>query len=450
MYSKLYKNILSPLYEKGIKKRRMLDYKNFLEDSQWWPMKEKLLEFQRHELQKLLRHSYEQVPYWQEAFKKLGITSGDIKSYSDFQKLPIITKENIRNNKKRMIAENYLGKTWTKGTGGSTGVPLELDYTPDSYDWRVATSKRGYSWAGCEDGIKQLYIWGAAIGKESWLKRVKKNIHHKVLRHKYVNCFKFSEEEMNKTLKIIQRFKPKVIIGYTNPLYNFAKFINDKGIVDIKVESAISAAEKLYDFQRTEIEKAFNCKVFNTYGSREFMLIASECEEHKGLHLNMENLFVEIIKEDGTVAKLGEMGNIVVTDLHNYGMPFIRYKIGDLGVATDRICACGRGLPLIDKIEGRALDCIKTLDGRIIPGEFFPHLMKEFNEIKQFQVIQERLDTFVIKIVRSRQLEQSRLKFLQDEIRKVTGSQITFDIQFLDQIPLTKTGKLRVTISNIK
>ena len=389
------------------------------------------------------------MPYWQEVFDKLNIGKEGITNYKDFQKLPIIEKYDIRANKSKMIARNYIGKTWTKSTGGSTGIPLELDYTADSYDWRVAVSKRGYSWAGCEDGIKQLYVWGVAIGNESWLKKIKKNIHHKILRHIYVNCFKFSKEEMEKTVKTIQRFKPKVIIGYTNPLYNFAKFINDKGIVGLNVKSVISAAEKLHEFQREEIKKAFNCEVFNTYGSREFMLIASECEKHKGLHINVENLFVEVIKEDGQPAKPGEMGDIVITDLHNYGMPFIRYRIGDMAVVSDRECGCGRGLPLLEDVVGRSLDMIKTPDGRLVPGEFFPHLMKEFKGIEKFQVVQDKVNELKFRIVKNNYFKDSEFDFMKKEIIKVIGEKMFIDFIFVDSIPLTKTGKFRVTISNL-
>ena len=440
--------MLLKFYDTIIKKRRIYEYRQFLEDSQHWP-KEKLLEFQWQELKKLLRHSYEQAPYWQKIFKNLGITNEGIKNYVDFQKLPIITKEDIRVNKQEMIARNYLGRTWTKATGGSTGIPLELDYTPDSYDWRMAVSKRGYSWAGCEDGVKQAYIWGTAIGKTSFLKRIKENTHHKILRQRYFNSFQFDEKRMKEALKEINLYKPEIIIGYTNPLYNFAKFIRQNGIVKFKPKAIISAAEKLHEFQRQEISEVFNCEVFNTYGSREFMLIASECEKHKGLHVNAENLFVEIIKADGTPAKAGEIGDIVITDLHNYGMPFIRYSIDDMAVAYDRACSCGRGLPMIEDVIGRSLDMIKTPDGRFVPGEFFPHLMKEFKEIKQFQVIQKSLDNLVIKIIKNGSFNNGRLKFLQDEARNVLGQNINIDIQFVDEIPLTATGKFRVTISEI-
>jgi len=449
MYYFLFKNLFNPFFEKAIKKRKMLEYLAFLNKSQWWS-EGQLRTFQWQELQKLLKHAYNNVPYWQMVFKQLNLQPSDIKSYAEFRKLPMITKEDIRANKEQMIARNYIGKTWTKATGGSTGEPLELDYTPESYDWRVAASKRGYAWAGCEDGMRQAYIWGVAIGKQPLLKKWKEGLHHFILRQKYFNCFEFDQARMEQTLKELNRYKPQIIVGYTNPLYNFAKFVNNNGGIKFAPNSVISAAEKLYQFQREEIEKAFGCRAFNTYGSREFMLIASECQEHKGLHINVENLFVEVIKEDGTPAQAGEMGDVVITDLHNYGMPFIRYQIGDMAIASEKNCPCGRGLPMLEDVVGRSLDMIKTPDGRFVPGEFFPHLMKEFSEVKQFQVIQEQLDRLVVKIVRSGSFQQSRLEFLQDEIRKVVGQSIRMDLQFVDEIPLTKTGKFRVTVSNIK
>ena len=440
--------MLLKFYDTIIKKRRIYEYRQFLEDSQYWP-KEKLLEFQWQELKKLLRHSYEQAPYWQEIFKNLGITSEDIKSYSDFQKLPIIKKEDIRANKQEMIARNYLGKTWAKATGGSTGVPLEFDYTRESYDWRVAVSKRGYSWAGCEDGVKQAFIWGVAIGKTPFLNRIKEGIHHKILRQRYFNCFEFDEKKMAWVLKELNSYKPEIIVSYTNPLYNFTKFAKQDGGIQFRPKAIISAAEKLHEFQREEIRDTFGCEVFNTYGCREFMLIASECEKHKGLHINVENLFVEIIREDGTPAKAGEMGDIVITDLHNYGMPFIRYRIGDMAIVSDRPCSCSRGLPMIEDVIGRSLDMIKTPEGRLVAGEFFPHLMRLFKGIKQFQVIQKKVDSIIIKIVKDDLFDNRRLEFVQHEIRNVLGQNINIDIQFVDEIPLTATGKFRVTISEI-
>jgi len=449
MYQQIYKKLISPIHENIFKRSKFLNYLGFLEESQWWP-RDKLLNFQWKELQKLLKHSYEQTPYWCDIFKKLKIKPEDIKNYSDFQKLHIIEKQDIRKNKKSMVARNYAGKTFTKSTSGSTGMPLELDYTSDSYDWRMAVSKRGYSWAGCEDGKKQAYFWGVSLNQESVWKKYKEAIYLTVLRQKYINCYDFTEEKMRLTLDDLNKFKPEIIIGYVNPLYNFAKYIKNLGSIKFKPKAVIAAAEKLYQAQRETINNEFDCPVFNTYGSREFMLIASECPEHKGLHVNIENLFVEIIKEDGSAAGPGETGDIVITDLHNYGMPFIRYRIGDMAVASDKQCPCGRKLPLLEDVIGRTLDIIKTPDGRFVPGEFFARLFREFGEIKQFQVIQDQLETVKIKIIKEREISSEKIEFIRKRLSEVLGKNVLVDMEFVETIPLTKTGKYRVTISNLQ
>src|SRR5690606_25431630 len=142
--------------------------------------------------------------------------------------------------------------------------------------------------------------------------------------------------------------------------------------------SVIVGAEKLYPFQRKLIEEAFAAPVFETYGSREFMLIAAECDRHEGLHLTSEHLLVEILDEDGRPTPAGEAGNVVITDLYNFGMPFIRYANGDRAIAGWSKCSCGRGLPLLRQVTGRRLDVLHSPDGRRIPGEFFPHCLKDF------------------------------------------------------------------------
>lgn len=448
MYFYLYNRILSPIFETVIKRRKILKYRRRLEKTQWFST-QKLLDLQWEELKKLIDHAYTNVPYWKKIFDHLGLKPTDIQNLEDFQALPFMTKDNIRSHKKEMIANNYRGKTWTKSTGGSTGVPLELDYTPESYDWRLATTKRGYGWAGCEDGVKQAYVWGTDIKEPSKLIKIKRKLHYSVLRHRYYNCFNFTEEKMTEALKDLNRFKPKVILGYTNPLYNFAKFVGHKRI-RIHPKAIITGAEKLYEFQRKELIKIFGCPVFNTYGSREFMLIAAECEKHHGLHISMENLLVEIIKEDGTPAKDNEMGEIVVTDLHNYGMPFIRYKIGDLGIMTSAPCPCGRGLMLLEDVVGRNLDMLKTPDGRFVPGEFFPHLMKEFKGVKQFQVVQDKINELTIKIIKTDDFKNMDFQFMEKKIQGIMGEHVKVHYEFVDDIPLTKTGKHRVTICNIK
>ncbi len=453
MYYFFFKNLFNPFFEKIIKKRKILDYRNDLEKSQWWSQ-EDLFNYQSQSLKELLLHAQNEVPYWQGVFqeKKISFDEKDSpeETRSKFFQLPITEKSDIRKNKEKMIANNYRGKTWTKATGGSTGVPLELDYNKGSYEWRVAVSQRGYGWAGCEDGIKQAYIWGIALGDIGWKQKLKERIHQFLLRRFYFNCFSFTEKNMAVCLNKINAYKPKVIIGYTNPLYNFALFVEKNGGLKFRPESIITAAEKVHPFQRDKIEKVFHCDVYNTYGSREFMLMASECPKHTGLHVNIENFVVEIVQPDGSPTPTGEMGELVVTDLHNYGMPFVRYKIGDLAIASSEKCSCGRNLPLLKDVVGRSLDMILTPDGRFVPGEFFPHLLKDVRDIEKFQVLQKTMDKITIKMVCNENYSEEDQKFLETEIEKVMGKEIEIEFQLVDDIPLTKTGKHRVTVSELK
>lgn len=452
MYAKLFNNYLNPFYESVIKKRKTYCYLDQLKESQFQSI-EKNRSNQLKSLQNLLLHAKENCPYYSTLLKDIPLSPGKEDAFSqEFSKIKFLTKDLINENRDTLVARNYRNDIWSKSTGGSTGKPLHFYYTKDSNDWRVASTWRGYGWAGCHLGLKQAYIWGSHIGDIPRWKRAKENLHFRLLGQKYFNCFEFTEESLDSTFQAINAYKPKVIVGYTNPLYNFAKHIkNSNQPLSFTPLSIITAAEALHDFQRNLIEDVFGCSVFHTYGSREFMLIASECEQHDGLHISMENIFLEIIKDDGTNAAPGEIGEIVITDLHNYGMPFIRYKIGDLGVLSDKACACGRGLPILEKVVGRSLDMLKTSDGRLVPGEFFPHFLKDFKEIKQFQVVQHKIDSLEIvlvtkdKHVLSPQIQQD----IEKEISNIMGDQVNVQYTFVNDIPLTPSGKRRVTICRV-
>lgn len=447
MYGKLYRLFLLPFYETLLRKRNTLLYLKELERQQWLSLQE-LRKIQWRELKQLLEHAYQNVPYYQNIFQKLRIIPADIQSPRDFEKLPITDKQIIKENYEELIAKNYYGTTLTKSTGGTTGEPLQLEYTRDAYEWRRAVMVRGYGWAGCQEGDKVAYLWSVPVGEYSIFNKLKDNIYHRILRQKYFNVFDLTPENMESYYWKMRRYRPRHIVSYALQMYYFARFINENGMEPFPLESIILGAEAIIPYQKKFIESVFNCPVFETYGCREFMLIASECEKHRGMHISAENLYVEIIK-DGQMAEPGEVGEVVITDLHNYGMPFIRYKNGDLAMMSNSKCPCGRGLPLIERVEGRLLDVVRTPDGKILTGVFFPHLMKEFKEVDRFQVIQESLNKLLIKIVPNRKYAQIPLKQIYKEVRKVMGQAIDLEIQLVDEIPLSPSGKFRVVISNI-
>ena len=451
MYETLFKSCLNPFFETVVKKRKSLQYRAELEASQWLSSSE-IQAIQWEKLKKLLAHAYRQVPYWKETFKAADLRPQDITSYADFCQLPLVSREIIKTNMPRMLAEEYKDRLWLKKTGGSTGDPLTFYYDNVSYQHRVAISKRGYGWANCEEGRRQFHLWGMAEHKKSRLTRIKANLHRAILRHKYFNCLHFNDTRKLECLRLMNRFKPRVIIAYPSALYRLARFIeNNNYELTFTPESIIAAAETIFDTQRATIEKVFKTNAYNSYGSREFMLLAMECAAHDGLHVSSENILLEVIGEDGQPVSPGEQGEIVITDLHNYSMPFIRYRIGDQAIqgAPVHDCPCGRGLPKIGNVTGRTLDMIRLPDGNEVPGEFFVRFIGRNPGVIQFRVTQYALDQLVIELVVDHQFTKQILGDIKMNVSKILGDSVKLDYRLVDKLETTPTGKFRVTISYV-
>jgi phenylacetate-CoA ligase len=450
MYTEFFKTILYPLYETKIQKRKTLAYLDELLATQWL-VRQEVEDLQWQRLQELLKHSIANTSFYPTLYKKFGIDLSNINSMSDFGSLPVISRSDVVTNFEQMQASNYKGKLLYKATGGSTGEPVKLALDRRSYEWRTAVAQRGYSWANCEIGTHTVYIWGVDVGKQPLLKSLKTSLYHSLLNRQMFNCFNLDDNEMLRCIEYINKKKPTGIVSYTTGIYNLAQFIrkNNIHLDTTSVKSIITGAEKLFEYQRDLIESVFEVPVFNTYGCREFMLIASECEKHEGLHVNSDSVVVEILV-DGKPAKPGETGELVITDLHNYGMPFIRYKNGDLATQSTKVCSCGRGLPLIENIDGRKTDIIVAYNGTKIPGIYFPHLMKEIPEIRKFQVTQKSRTVIEVKIVQQPEISEEKIQFLRHEIQNVVGGEVDIQFNFVDDIPLNASGKFRVTISEIK
>lgn len=444
MYGPLYRHVLLPFFDRVIKGRQTMSYWRQIEESQWWS-RDRLAAFQLAALQNLLRHAAATCPYYDETWRAQGLSADAVQSLADFARWPLITRETIRRQRLRMRTTLPLPRL-TKATGGSSGEPLQFDLDHGSNDRRTAMMYRGYGWAGGAPGTKQLFVWGGHVGNVPAWKRWKAALHHRLDRHLVLSCFEFTPDKMRRHLSRWNAYRPEVIVAYTNPLYEFARFIQQAGLPVTPPRSIIVGAEKLHDFQRATLEQVFQAPVFETYGSREFMLIGAECDRHAGLHLSQENLLVEIVDDDGQPTPPGQEGNVVVTDLFNYGMPFVRYVNGDRAVAGFETCTCGRGLPLLKKVAGRQLDTLETPDGRKIPGEFFPHLIKEFPSVRRFQVVQESPACIAIKLVADGGFTLADRELLLREVRKCAGDVVDLDLRFVDDIPLTGAGKHRVVV----
>lgn len=444
VYESLFRRALFPLYESSLRRRNTLRYLKEYEDSQWLDA-EQIKEIQWCKLQELIRHCWENVPYYRRSWSALGISDpGDIAGEQDFARLPALDKPTIRENLDQLIASNHRNSVLFKTTGGSTGEPLRFGYTRESYERRLAIMWRGYGWSGARLGQRTLYLWGVPPGTQKY----KERLYHAVFNRHMLSAFEMSESRMAEYADIIDRFRPETIVSYVAPVVKLSEWLLANGRKPWRPQRVLGAAEALHESQRELIERAFGCPAYNTYGCREFMLIAAECEHRKGLHVNADHLRVELSASLGS----DERGprDIVITDLHNYGMPLLRYMNGDLATPGGLECKCGRGLPLLSSVDGRRLDALRTPDGRYVPGEYIVYAFLGVTGIRRYQVVQKRLDTFDIMLVRDSHFDESVIELMRHELAKVIGEGVTLNFHYADDLPLTPSGKHRVTVSEVQ
>jgi phenylacetate-CoA ligase len=442
----LHRHLLLPAFETGVKRRKTFAYWRELERTQWLS-RQKLEGIQFESLKRLIRHAWDRSSHYRATWQNLGLHPNRLQAPADFSAWPIITRQTIRDHREHLRAAGA-GRLICKSTGGSSGEPLQFDLDLNSNDRRNAAWHRGYSWAGAAPGTRQFYLWGVNLRRQSQLRKWKENLHNRLYRKRVCSSFDLAERKIPTILRELNACRPDAIVAYTKPLYELSRYLDEHGIRPFSPRSIVVGAEKLHDFERQLIERVFAAPVFETYGSREFMLIGAECANHHGLHLTMENLLLEILDDAGRPAESGEQGNVVITDLYNYGMPFVRYATGDRAVAGFDNCSCGRGLPLLRKVVGRQLDILRTPDGRMVPGEFFPHLIKDYRPVRRYQVIQEQLDLVRLRLVADSSWNPQMQCELESLVRRQLGPMVRFELQQVQEIPLSASGKLQVVVNH--
>lgn len=447
LYEPLFRNVLFPAYESVLRRRHTLDYLREYEASQWLST-EAIAALQWAKLKRLVEHCWNEVPYYRERWRRAGLAGAeDIRGPDDYARLPVLTKQDVRDNFEQLIAPSFRGELLYKTTGGSTGEPLRFGYTRESYERRIAGMHRGYGWTGARLGQRTLYLWGESLSATG-LPKLKDDLYHAAFNRKVLNAFLLTDARMASYADAMAAYRPEVVVSYVAPLVNLTKWlIANKRVIE-PPQRILTAAEALHAPDRQLIEQAFNCPVYNTYGCREVMLVAAECGHRDGLHLNADHLKVEFgAPLDPTVGS--GPAELLITDLHNYGMPLLRYANGDLGSPLDGACGCGRGLPRLASVDGRKLDALRTPDGRFVPGEFIVYAFLGVGGIKRYQVVQRRLDRLDVILVRDEGFGDHTLVLVRNELARALGPGITCNFIYADAIPLTPTGKLRVTISEL-
>ncbi len=442
----MIRTITPKIYAK-IKYHKTISKLNEIEKTQWYSY-DKIKKNQWEKVKKIIKYAYKETDFYRERLDEVNIKPEDISSPKDLLRVPSLTREDLNKNREKMISKSYDKKKLYKNyTGGSTGKPVILYLTKEKREISHAIKMRYYKWYGCDIGDPIARLWGAErdIGKN--IGTFRRIFNDYCLNHLNINTFDLTEKKINAYNEKIKNFKPKIIGSYVSSAYLFSKIIKKNNLNPPEIKSMFVTAETLHEFQRSLIESSFRCPVFNIYGSREFGDMVSECPEQRKLHINSENVYIEFIK-NGKHCKPGETGEIFVTDLVNYGMPILRYQIGDIGEPSYERCKCGRGLPLIKNIKGRVTDNFIRSDGGFVHGEFFTHLFYNKNGIEQFQIIQESKNLIIIKIKKSGEINKKTIKHIEKFILRAMGN-IDVKFIFVDKIIPNATGKYRFTISKV-
>jgi len=402
----------------------------------------RLQAMQLKRLKAVIRHAYENVPFYHMKFDKAGIKPNDFRSIEDLSKIPITTKSEIlASSLENIVARNFdIAKCVKRTTSGSTGMPLTIVVNKNQIDFEEAVWNRSL----LENGLKVKDKMAVISDPRSFPRRKNWFQQLGIMRREYISIF----DDAKKQLSLLKKYKPDVVKGYPSSLAILAD-AEKRNVDGVEPRLIFTTAELLDKASRKLINSVYKTELIDNYACYEFGLLAWECHEHMGYHINMDSAVMEFARNGETVAS-GERGEIVCTGLANYAMPLIRYKIGDVGIPIKEHCACGVSLPLMKVLEGRLDDFLTTLDGRIVsPTIFFPYPFESFRGIRQFRVIQERRDRLVIQLSVKESFDVHTLDKAKREIQKFFGEGMQVEFQILEKIERDPTGKLGKIISHI-
>ncbi|HAR63576.1 MAG TPA: hypothetical protein DCS13_08950 [Candidatus Margulisbacteria bacterium] len=399
--------------------------------------------YQEKKMRKLLMAAYT-TPYYK---KTIDTVKKPISNFTiaDLKKFPILTKDIIRKEIKNLIVKNPIG-LYPNSSGGSTGEPLTFyqDQNYKDHIWAsmmIINEMSGWYW-----GARSARLWGAPRDRKAFSKKSKLFWQNT----RFYDAFDMSDLKIEQFHKDMTRHEPEFIMASSSSIYLLASYLNAKGIIPSYPKISISTtSETLYPHMRKTIEDTFGVKCFNRYGGREVGAMACECKRHSGFHIFMDNVIVECIDPETGEEVYDKPGEIILTNLNNLGMPFIRYKVGDIGTLSKEKCTCGMQTILLKEILGRSMDHVILKNGKIVHGWYFNQYFFGIEGIKAYQFVQESLEKFTLYIVKMSNFNSISFELSLKKIRDFIGKDCKLDIHFIDSIPKAPSGKVQFIISKV-
>lgn len=444
-YTWLVSRCLFPLHER-LKKHDTVAIFRQLEQSQW-QSPQQIQALQQQRLQAFIRRISTEVPYYRDLLSRLGLQASDIQSNADLVKLPFLDKATIRANSESLKnPQATLVRPFT--TGGSSGTPLTFLLGNERISHDVAEKWRATRWWGVDIGDKEIVAWGSPIelNKQDKVKIWR----DKLFRSHLIPAFDLTEAKILGFIEQIKQIQPAMLFGYPSVFHLIAKTAQQHQIdlTGLGIKVVFVTSERLYPYQRELIEQVFRAPVANGYGGRDAGFIAHQCPAGS-MHLSAEDIIVEIIDRDGNPLPAGQSGEIVVTHLATSDFPFVRYRTGDIATLSDKVCSCGRGLPVLENIEGRSTDFVVASNGTMMHGLALIYVIRELHGISNFKIVQESLTHTRVQLV----LENGDAPALADKVRHGLtarlGADVDISIEWVDQIAAEASGKYRYVINKM-
>ena len=358
----------------------------------------------------------------------------------DLESFPILTKKIIKKELDNLKSKDINKRKWFYNTsGGSTGTPVKFIQDMEYVYTQREIAYLQKSFAGYKFGDLLIKLWGNQEEILHGTYNYKSLLFNSVKNVKILNSYKLTSSKILEYLEYLDKHKPKLLLGYVHSLYHIAKYIEKNNIKAPKINAIMCTAGTLYNHQKNTLEKVFNAKVYNRYGSREVGAIAVSTTSDE--LLVSKGVFLEVLTQNG-ISKNGT-GNLLITSLTNYAMPIIRYNIGDIGELETT-----NNRQVLKKLLGRDVDMFRTIDGDFVDGEYFSDLFYFMDWVTQYQVIQKKINHIIVRIMTDKE-NQLDMNYIESGIKKVIGCCIV-DFEIVDKIDELSSGKFRYTISELK
>ena len=408
----------------SIHRPKVLKYYNIFQKMNMFSSEE-INEYQNSKLKYMIQYCYDNIPYYQKLFKSLNLQPKDIQTKEDLNKLPILTKEILKQNIDDFYPKDEQKvKYMNAASGGSTGHPLKYRVSHDSYNAGFALLYRGWGLAGYKLGDKVAIIAGGSLVKKemSFLNKAKDCMYSL----KHYAAYAMDEETLATYVEDMIKWKPKFIRGYPSTIYPLAKYIKKHNLEDkFKITAIFTTSEMLFPFHRDYISKVFGCNVFNTYGLHDGGITAFECQNQNGLHIDIERSILECV-DNNAQSIYEEEGKILATTLLDFSMPLLRYDSGDLGILTKELCPCGCKRPLLKELRGRITD-ILHLNGKTIGSPALVTVMGT-TSVEQYQIVQKKGENKLLFRIQTNKIDDRDEAFIKESLFSQVGDiEITFE-----------------------